>query len=738
VALVDADANPVPNQTVVFTVTQNNGTLDSGRATEAVLTNGSGQAQVQWTLGTRAGAGNNTVVATSAAFPGSAVFSATGLADAVASFINVDAGNDQTGAVGQVLPHPFVAVVTDSGHNRLPSVPVTFQIKQGAGSFNGQPSVTSNTDGDGRALANLTLGPDDGINNNVVEATFPGNPGFPAAFVASAHVLGNPAATRITGVVLDNSNNPVPGVTIRAFLTNVPAQVSVGLPPAVTVQTDLQGQFLIQPAPVGFVKLIADGSTVQRPGSWPNLEYDLVTVAGQNNTIGLPIYLLPLDTQDQLCVSATTGGTLTLPQVPGFSLTVLPGSATFPGGSKTGCVSVTPVHPDKIPMPPGFGQQPRFIVTIQPAGTLFNPPAAITIPNLEGLPARQVTEMYSFDHDLGTFVSIGTGTVSADGTVIQSDPGVGVLKAGWFCGGNPAPTGSAGVCPDCQKCTGSSCVADPAKNQSACSSAPPGYTGVCVNGTCAGFQGVLTPRDNFTGRSMTRFGVGEVIDLSFKTSPSTGASSFGGLQWRVVSGGGTLTGGTDGMGTYSAPGSPATVVLRLDVASGPSQGQGQNYTISVIAPSDGHMVKDSNLRHTMGLAGVGFLGNIFLSPTDVSFANMSFGEGTVNAVASGFYASFNNLPHPEDTFGGLSGCNVTTGCLVNPHDMVDTNDKAGPFSVGDFLWAIPWQYWVGSASRTRFTTANHHQFTDATGKASIEKAGAGPFSKNVSDATSGF
>jgi len=135
---------------------------------------------------------------------------------------------------------------------------------------------------------------------------------------------------------------------------------------------------------------------------------------------------------------------------------------------------------------------------------------------------------------------------------------------------------------------------------------------------------------------------------------------------------------------------------------------------------------------------VGFLGNIFLEPTDVSFANVTFGEGTVNAVASDFYANLNGSPHPQNNFGGVGGCNVTTGCLVFQFDEVYTGTKGPPFSIGDFLWAIPWQYWVGSAARTQFATANHHQFTDATGKASIEKAGAGPFSKNASDPTSTY
>ncbi len=52
--------------------------------------------------------------------------------------------------------------------------------------------------------------------------------------------------------------------------------------------------------------------------------------------------------------------------------------------------------------------------------------------------------MYSFDHDLEEFVAIGLGTVSADGSVIESNPGVGVVKAGWHCGSQPAGGGDVG------------------------------------------------------------------------------------------------------------------------------------------------------------------------------------------------------------------------------------------------------------------------------------------------------
>lgn len=444
VAVTDGSGRPVANQPVIFQVTQNNGLIANGGAGAVTLTGNTdvnGQAKVTWTLGTRAGAGNNQVQATALGYAGTALFTASGVPSNAAQIV-VDSGNEQTGALGQPLTFPFVAVVIDSGNNRVSNVPVTFTVKAGGGNIGSSVSSTVNTDSDGRAQALLTLGTDPGQDNNVVTASFAGNPGQPATFFASAKAPGNPAATQITGVVLNNSNIPIQGVTMRLFQTNQGSNNNVPAPIGTPVQTNAQGQFTILQAPVGFFKLMADGTTV--PGaSYPTLEYDITTVAGQNNTIGSPIYLPILDTVHKLCVTPTAGGTLTLPQVPGFSLTVGANTATFPGGSRSGCISVTQVNGDKVPMTPGFGQQPRFIVTIQPVGTIFNPPAPMTLPNVEGLKPRQVTEMYSYDHDLSAFVAIGTGTVSADGSIVQSDPGAGVLKAGWHCAGPTNPTGTA-------------------------------------------------------------------------------------------------------------------------------------------------------------------------------------------------------------------------------------------------------------------------------------------------------
>jgi len=76
--------------------------------------------------------------------------------------------------------------------------------------------------------------------------------------------------------------------------------------------------------------------------------------------------------------------------------------------------------------------------------------------------------MYSFDHDIGSFVRDRTGTVSDDGLQIRSDPGVGVLKAGWLAAVTRAANGTVADCPKCKICQNNSCVADSGQNGAQC------------------------------------------------------------------------------------------------------------------------------------------------------------------------------------------------------------------------------------------------------------------------------
>lgn len=186
---------PVPNAPVIFKVTENDAFLQPGPARQQLIvvnTNAQGQAQATLTLGHRAGAGNNTVQAYAVGFQGVAVFNASGTPKQAAR-IYMDSGSSQFGAIAQALALPLVTVVTDDGHNRLANVPVTFTVKQGGGNIGGQAKIQTTTDGDGRALAVLTLGSQPGRDSNIVEATIAGNQGPPATFTASSKAPGDPA-----------------------------------------------------------------------------------------------------------------------------------------------------------------------------------------------------------------------------------------------------------------------------------------------------------------------------------------------------------------------------------------------------------------------------------------------------------------------------------------------------------------------------------------------------------------
>ena len=106
---------------------------------------------------------------------------------------------------------------SDASNNHLRGIPVTFSVTGGGGGFGTprSPTLQGVSDSDGRVAATLIMGPDAGGDNNVVEVSFGDNPGYSAAFAATGMVPGPATLSRISGVVLDNSNQPIPGVTMR-------------------------------------------------------------------------------------------------------------------------------------------------------------------------------------------------------------------------------------------------------------------------------------------------------------------------------------------------------------------------------------------------------------------------------------------------------------------------------------------------------------------------------------------
>lgn len=96
----------------------------------------------------------------------------------------------------------------------------------------------------------------------------------------------------------------------------------------------------------------------------------------------------------------------------------------------------------------------EFIVTIQPVGAIFDPPARLTLPNVDGYSPGQEVEMFSYSHTLEEFFTVGWGTVSEDGATIRSNEYVGVVESGWHCGAAPGGSGCGHQCAHCYECDG--------------------------------------------------------------------------------------------------------------------------------------------------------------------------------------------------------------------------------------------------------------------------------------------
>jgi hypothetical protein len=500
VRLLDAAGAPVANRAVTFRVVKSEGTLTNGDEQvqqRVVMSDEQGNAASTFTLGSRSGVGNNQISASAVGFAGTIIFAESATVGPPAQ-INIVSGTDQRGAVSQPLPLPFVVIVFDAGGNPVADVPIDFKVLQGGGRL-GDVSLSLArlsiaTNGDGKATAELTLGETEGANNQVVAAGFGGDPETLAGnqrvtFQASGLVPGARAETRVSGVVLDNTETPIPNATATIVGSTLQAR------------SDAAGRFTIAGAPVGTITLIVDGSTTTRPERFPFLAFVLNTVAGIDNTIGMPIYIPPLDTANAKLAGGDEEVVLTMDGVPGVAFTIAPHSTTMPDGRHEPVqMMLSQVHADKVPMPPPNGSAPRLVWTLQPAGVHFDPPIRVQLPNTDGLAPGTVLEIFQFDHDLEQFVSTGPGRISPDGSVLVSDPGFGITKSGWGAPQPPPPPKNCTLqCDDKNVCTSDS-VKDP---PCACDNAPaneggkcggePGANSCLKDGECS--NGICLPSD---------------------------------------------------------------------------------------------------------------------------------------------------------------------------------------------------------------------------------------------------
>ncbi|MEM7392461.1 MAG: DUF6531 domain-containing protein, partial [Verrucomicrobiota bacterium] len=225
--------------------------------------------------------------------------------------------------------------------------------------------------------------------------------------------------------------------------------------------TDGLGDFRLDPAPAGAFFVHIDGTSATNavpPGAYyPSVGKSWVSVPGEEVNIG-NVYL-PLVASNTLQAVSTNEDTvigfpphvlLENPEWTNVSITVPAGSLLYDDGSPGSMVGIAPVDPDRLPGTLPEGLQFPLVITVQSDGARnFDEPAPICMPNLpdpltgEVLPPGSKTALWSFNHDAGRWEVVGTMTVSEDGTLACTDPGVGIRAPGWH-GALPAAIAGGG------------------------------------------------------------------------------------------------------------------------------------------------------------------------------------------------------------------------------------------------------------------------------------------------------
>ncbi len=291
----------------------------------------------------------------------------------------------------------------------------------------------------------------DGISDSTgqkIDADGDGQPGGTATIdfdtlsvtvVPGTAVCGRVFASELAADGTTAVNVPLQGATITVD----------GMESTLKATTDSEGNFCLDPAPAGRFFVHIDGRTA-RNGVPTGAYYPFVgkawgSVVGQQSSVGniyLPLVkpgtLQDVSNSQETRIGFAPSVQQQFPEFAGVEIYVPANSLMRDDGTRGGKVGIAPVPPDRLPGELPEGLNFPLVVTVQTDGaTNFDKPAPICFPNLPDpdtnvtLAAGEKSALWSFNHDTGRFEVVGPMTVSDDGTLVCTDPGVGVPAPGW-------------------------------------------------------------------------------------------------------------------------------------------------------------------------------------------------------------------------------------------------------------------------------------------------------------------
>ena len=330
--------------------------------------------------------------------------------------------------------------VMPGGHLELPlsatdpdGDPVAYRL------LSNGPLPTGRLTGDGRLIFTPTLAQVGSYGFEVVATDGAAETAQPV----SLDVLPDPVTTtRLSGFVLNTNGDPLAGIPIELG--------------DVQVLTGADGSFLLETT-TAFTSdtLIVRGENFAGPEVYPFIAEKLPLLlpnelfTGVNNVVARPIYLPALDVAGGTTINPSQNTTVTQEIASGEFASVFVQSGTLldqSGNPFNGILSITEVPRDLTPATLPQNLIPDTVVTIQPGEMVFTQPAPLTLPNRAGWEPGTLMDLWSINPTTGLFDNVGTGRVSADGTIISTETG-GIRNSSWHLFTPPEP---APLAPDLQ------------------------------------------------------------------------------------------------------------------------------------------------------------------------------------------------------------------------------------------------------------------------------------------------
>ncbi len=254
--------------------------------------------------------------------------------------------------------------------------------------------------------------------------------------------------TALSGRLLDTNDfvdgveTPIVGATVSLLNTGISAV------------SDAAGNFVLSGVPSGQQVFDIDASTANpAPDGSPYAGFReaLTLLAGVTNAVERPFFLPRIATASLTTVDPQVETVVTNAEL-GVTLTVAPFSAFGPDGDDfTGQLSISEVPLALAPAALPEFLEPGLLITIQPVGVTFDPPAALTMPNTDNLTPGSIAQTWSLDPERGEFGVVGIGRVSTDGSVTETIAG-GIVAADWHARLAPATDGKGFLAENFETC----------------------------------------------------------------------------------------------------------------------------------------------------------------------------------------------------------------------------------------------------------------------------------------------